>query len=623
MGRLSAVPRPIIPGPVARLGLLASLDVTAIYQLIGHRYADRELLHLQVPLDYPGYDGLSLTGRQIRDLGFRIAGALAKAGVGANARVVIAKSNHPDYLFYSYSAITVGGIPVSVNAGTGWNYIRQVAERTTARYLLTDVHTMPLTPRAADAAPVRALLQAGLTVLLTGPGADVAAASWAAEGDVRDFGAEVMAAAPAPPPRRAAASDTVVAMFHTSGTTDIPKCCVWTRRNVTRIWKLLLLTVPVTARSRALNAAPCSHALFFALQTMGLLAGAPTYVMSAFEPQEFLATIERRRITHVIAFPYVYMRLAGEDLDAYDLRSMKLWATGADKAHAAHIARLISRGGLRLRPGGPKGSVFVDSYGSTEIGAGGIVQVWGPGSRPVPCLQGKPLPTQFGVRIVDEDWHDVPRGAEGRILVRSTTHFEGYWSDHGTWAANRHDGWWWGGDVGRLGPRGELFFLDREADSVRTESGIVRTLPIEERLLEHPAVMEATVFQGTTDPRTGLGEPVAWVVPAGALTAADVAAMADGGLADMEEQLREWAGTVLPPAQRLEVKVVPLESVPFGVTGKVLKRQLRERAGPSGQQANATEPDGAGQPDGAVKPKARQVRASRQASRAGAEGRAQ
>src|SRR5215472_6771099 len=102
MGWVTAMPS------LARFGLLASLDATRIYEFVGRKYARRELLHLQEPLDYPGYEGPSLTGGQIRDLGYRIAGALAKVGLSANARVVIAKSNHPDYLFYLYSAIATG-----------------------------------------------------------------------------------------------------------------------------------------------------------------------------------------------------------------------------------------------------------------------------------------------------------------------------------------------------------------------------------------------------------------------------------------------------------------------------------------------------------------------------------
>jgi acyl-coenzyme A synthetase/AMP-(fatty) acid ligase len=278
----------------------------------------------------------------------------------------------------------------------------------------------------------------------------------------------------------------------------------------------------------------------------------------------------------MIAFPSVYMRITAEDMDAYDLTSMRFWITGADKAHAAHISKLIRYGSLRLRPGGPKGSAFIDTYGSTEIGRGGIAHVWRPGSVPVPCLQGKPMPTQFGMRIVDEEWQDLPRLTEGRILVRSTTHFEGYWNDHDTWADSRIDGWWWGGDVGWIDRRGRLFFLDREADSVRTPWGVIRTLPVEEALLAHPAVMEAAVFQRTTDKQTGQGEAVAWVVPKGVLTADDLGD--PDRWTGLEQELRERAAQVVGPAKSVEdIQIVSLADVPFGVTGKVLKRNLRER----------------------------------------------
>ena len=556
---------------------MSALDITRVYHVVGQRYADRELLHLQQPLGYAGHSGSSLTGRQIRDLGFRIANAMSAASLNANVRVVVAKANHPDYLFYLYSAIAAGSVPVSVNAKAGWAYIRRVAGQTSARYLITDAATLPADDDERSCADVAALLGAGVTFLLVGAGSAVAARRWAGHGSVRDFVAEIENAPAEPPLPRLTAPDSVIAMFHTSGTTGTPKCCIWTRRSAQRIWKIMLMTLPITPRSRSMNAAPCSHALFFAIQTAGLLVGSPTYVMSRFDPREFLRTLEQRRITHVIAFPYVYMRVLAEDLDAYDLSSMRLWATGADKAHAAHIAKLIRLGGLRLFPGGRKGSVFIDSYGSTEIGAGGILHLWTPGSRPVPCLQGKPMPTQFGVRIVDEQWQDLPRGAEGRILVRSSTHFDGYWNDHDTWAGFRHDGWWWGGDVGRIGRRGQLFFLDREADSVVTTAGLIRTLPLEERLLEHPGVMEAAVFQRSTEPDSGLGEAVAWVVPRGALTAADLNNIS--GIPELELELRAWANELLEPPKRVsEVRAVALESVPFGVTGKVLKRQLREQA---------------------------------------------
>jgi acyl-coenzyme A synthetase/AMP-(fatty) acid ligase len=110
-----------------------------------------------------------------------------------------------------------------------------------------------------------------------------------------------------------------------------------------------------------------------------------------------------------------------------------------------------------------------------------------------------------------------------------------------------------------------------------TTAGLIRTLPLEERLLEHSGVMEAAVFQRTTEPDSGLGEAVAWVVPRGALTAADLNNIS--GIPELELELRAWANELLEPPKRVsEVRAVALESVPFGVTGKVLKRQLREQA---------------------------------------------
>jgi acyl-coenzyme A synthetase/AMP-(fatty) acid ligase len=344
----------------------------------------------------------------------------------------------------------------------------------------------------------------------------------------------------------------------------------------------MMATLPVGAHTRLLLAVPFSHALFFALGTGALLCGVRTHGLCRLEPGPFLAAIEESRATSVFAFPHLYMRAVADGLDGHDLGTVKIWATGADKAHAAHIAPLIRRGGLRLLPWRPRGSIFLDSYGSTEIGAGGIMQLWLPGSTPQPCLQGRPMPTQFAFRIVDDSWRDVPDGTEGRILIRSSTVFDGYWNNHDVWAASRIDGWWWAGDVGRKDGRGRLIFLDREADSVRTPDGLLRTLPVEERLLEHPRVMEAAVFQAGAGP-DGTGPAVALVAYRGAITPGDLAASAVD-VAALEDELLDWAGQPRAgqdrPGPRLAaVRVVALAEIPFGVTGKVLKTRLRADAG--------------------------------------------
>lgn len=555
--------------------LFGRLEISELFSLIARRWGDRPLWIVQEPLEVPGFEGPALSANALRDLGYKVANALRRRPtMGANVRVVVAKRNHPDYLVYIFSTIAAGGVPISVNSGTDWGFIRRIKEQTGAAIIVTDEETLA---RGAGGTDLPRLLDSGVEVLVVSRSFGAAAKRWPATRGLHHFFPDVHAAPASPPPARTLGDDTPVAMFHTSGTTGVPKCCLWDRRNLTRIWKIMMVTLPVGAASRCLLTSPFSHALYSALQPGLLLCGVPTYGMSEFEPKACLATLDRHRITHYLGFPYTFMRMAAEDLSRYRLDSMRLWSTGADKAHAAHIRKLVEKGSVRW--GRRRGSVFLDSYGSTEIGAGGIVQLWMPGSRPEPCVQGKPLPTQFAVRIVDREWRDLPRGEVGRILVKSSTHFAGYWNRHDAWAENRIDGFWWGGDVGRLDERGRLVFLDREADSVRTAAGTLYTLPVEERLLGDERVMEAAVFQRTTDFRRGTGEPVAWFVPKGWLRIADKPSERE--IAELEAEVRALANAHLPEGLKLaEAKAVSLAELPLGVTGKVLKRELRSAVAP-------------------------------------------
>jgi acyl-coenzyme A synthetase/AMP-(fatty) acid ligase len=545
-----------------RLGALARLDPFAVLDLVGTAYRDHPLLHPAEPVPYPGFDGEWLTGGQLAALGYRLAHVLRGLGVAPNDRVIVFRRNHPDYLIHMHAVIAAGGVPVSVNTATGWPFLLAVAEHTGARLLLTDAATLA----AAGADELAVLARLGTVVAVIGDGSGPPGTTALAP---------LVAAAPQTrPERRRGAPESMIALFHTSGTTGVPKLCVWNGANSRRIWKIMTVTLPVGTRSRLLMAYPYSHALYFALGTGSLICGAPMYAPADLRPETFLAAIGGCRATGVFAFPHLYMRALGlAEFDRADLDSVRIWATGADKIHAAHIARLVRRGRLRVPPWGRRGSVFLDSYGSTEIGAGGILQMWLPGSDPVPCRQGRPMPTQFGFRIVDRFWRDLPDGEEGRILVRSTTAFAGYWNDHGRWAASRIDGWWWAGDVGRRDERGRLLFLDREADSVETRHGVLRTLPVEERLLAHPRVLEAAVFRGGDEP-DGSGWAAALVVPKGAVTRADLAAL-DPGLPALEAELLDRANRDRAGPPLAALRAVALADVPFGATGKVLKTRLR------------------------------------------------
>jgi o-succinylbenzoate---CoA ligase len=122
------------------------------------------------------------------------------------------------------------------------------------------------------------------------------------------------------------------------------------------------------------------------------------------------------------------------------------------------------------------------------------------------------------------------------------------------------DGWLHTGDLGALDERGRLTIAGRKADTIVTGGENVAPAEVEAALLEHPAITDAAVL-GRSDPEWGEAI-VAQVV------------LRDGAAPAVAEALREHCADRLASfkvPKRFEV----VDSVPRGVTGKLLRRELR------------------------------------------------
>ncbi|HJP66005.1 MAG TPA: fatty acid--CoA ligase, partial [Actinomycetota bacterium] len=131
------------------------------------------------------------------------------------------------------------------------------------------------------------------------------------------------------------------------------------------------------------------------------------------------------------------------------------------------------------------------------------------------------------------------------------------------------DGWLRTGDVGTVDDEGYLYLVDRAKDLIIVSGFNVFPKEVEDALERHPGVAEAAVV-GIPDERTG--EAVqAWVVPA-------------EGTSLTGDALRDFlAGYLARFKQPKEIRVV--EELPHHVTGKVLRRVLREtEAAPSASE---------------------------------------
>jgi long-chain acyl-CoA synthetase len=172
------------------------------------------------------------------------------------------------------------------------------------------------------------------------------------------------------------------------------------------------------------------------------------------------------------------------------------------------------------------------------------------------------------VRIVDDENKDVAPGEVGEIIVRSQHIMVEYWRKPDDTEVNLRDGWLYTGDMGYWDEQGYIYIADRKKDMIISGGENVYPREIEEVLHWHPAVLEATVI-GVPDPY--------WVerVHAVVVTKKEARTTAEEIIAFCKMHL---AGYKTPKS------VDFVDSLPRNPSGKILKRELREK-----YRANAEE----------------------------------
>lgn len=161
------------------------------------------------------------------------------------------------------------------------------------------------------------------------------------------------------------------------------------------------------------------------------------------------------------------------------------------------------------------------------------------------------------ISIRAEDGRECAPGEVGEVCVRGEVVMPGYWDAPEASAAALRDGWLWTGDIGRLDEEGFLTLLDRSKDLVISGGNNVYPREVEEVLLTHPAVAEASVI-GRPDPLWGEAI-VAYVVARAPVEATELDAHC----------LAQIARYKRPKVYRF----VP--ALPKNNYGKVLKTELR------------------------------------------------
>jgi long-chain acyl-CoA synthetase len=211
------------------------------------------------------------------------------------------------------------------------------------------------------------------------------------------------------------------------------------------------------------------------------------------------------------------------------------------------------------------GAELTELHGMTEVCPCFTNPVGGPkktGSIGVPA-------PGTSARLADDQGNDVPPGEVGEILVKSEATMVGYWADPEATAAALQEGWLRTGDLARRDEDGYYWFVGRKKQIIIRGGSNISPLEVEEALCHHPAVREAGVV-GVPDPTWG--ETVRAYV-----------ALKEGEEAS-EAELR-WFVKERIAAYKVPEAILFLPDLPKGLTGKIDRRTLRERAAPAAQAA--------------------------------------
>lgn len=220
---------------------------------------------------------------------------------------------------------------------------------------------------------------------------------------------------------------------------------------------------------------------------LGLHRGNAVVVLPRPNADAVLAAVQAHRRVLLVGVPTLYRRLLEcPRLDYYDLGPLeRCWSAG-DVLPVEVAARWRARTGVPIH----------QVYGSTEtvcVTAGRLDR------EPEPGKVGRLLPTREA-RVVDpESLEPVPPGEAGELLITSKYSYGtgGYWRnpDESAETYVQLDGRTWcrTGDYMKLGPAGELEFVDRRADLIKHKGFRVSASRVESVLQDHPAVVGACV----------------------------------------------------------------------------------------------------------------------------------
>ena len=495
--------------------------------------------------------GREWTFADMAEASARLANALRANGLSPGERLAIRSPNRPEAIVAALAAWRLGAIVVPTPA---------TARAAELQFFLRDTGAKALV--AGGGAATREELEAAsvdtdVSVRVLFDSAE-AADEWLAWDDL-------LAGASAMFTRRELPANLPALIWHTGGTTGVPKACYHTHRRYLLAGRTFGEATGYAPGHRWAAAAPVGHALgFLCHTTFTLLQGASVVMIEAFsEPEAILRAIADHQVDTFVAIMASWARM----LDALDAEPA---LNRIDSLRRGFAMWQSASSGAVYDSWRARGIELLNNFGSTAFANWILVPR---GSERVPRASlGRATPG-YEIRAVDPEgssFEPLPADQMGRMAVRGPSGLT-YWGRPVEQQRDVVDGWTLVDDLISIDDAGNASYLGRTDFLISSAGYKIAPIEVEEALSLHPAVREAAVI-GTPDPIRQE------IVTAFIVLAHSPPSESDSpSVSVVAAELKTWVKHRLSP-YKYPRRIEFVERLPRDSVGKVQPRVLRQWA---------------------------------------------
>lgn len=358
--------------------------------------------------------------------------------------------------------------------------------------------------------------------------------------------------------------EDVAFLPYSSGTTGLSKGVQLRHRNLTANCEMLQaktnqlsLILPTTETFQ--DVLPCVlpffHIYGFTVTMMSKLAlGCQLVTLPKFMPDTFLNAMEKYKGTVLHLVPPIVIFMGHHDK--------------VEKKHVEHVRTVMSGAAPMGTPDAERFTArapqveFVQGYGLTETSP--VVLMGTRGSKNYASV-GEPTPNTQAkiVDLTDPTNTGLGPNMVGELLVRGPQVMKGYHNkEEATKDMIIENGWLRTGDMGYYDDNNQFYITDRLKELIKVKGFQVPPAELEEVLREHPKVVDAAVV--------GVPHPISGEVPRAFVVTKDKDAVT-------EAELKDFVAKKVAKYKRLEGGVTFLDAIPKNASGKILRREVKEK----------------------------------------------